>query len=216
MEEHSFKGAKTARYFTHGNDITRSEQVWFVLHGYGQLANYFLKNFEQLDPDKHFVVSAEGFHRFYLEGFSGRVGASWMTKESRLTDIEDYVNFLDSLFNSFNIPEEAEVNLLGFSQGVATALRWLALGEANPFHRLILWAGSFPPDLPPEGAKRVLSIPKVHCVVGDDDPFIKKDQLKKTKLHLDTMGIKPSWFRYSGDHRIPKQALEKLMSKSDF
>jgi predicted esterase len=56
----------------------------------------------------------------------------------------------------------------------------------------------------------------VHCVVGDDDPFIKQDQLEKTKLHLDTMGIKPSWFSYPGDHRIPRTTLEKLMSQSDF
>src|SRR5690554_3872961 len=36
-------------------------------------------------------------HRFYRKGTQGRVGASWMTKEARLDDIEDNHKYLDKL-----------------------------------------------------------------------------------------------------------------------
>ena len=36
-------------------------------------------------------MAPEGLSRFYLEGFSGKVGATWMTREDRLNDIDNYL-----------------------------------------------------------------------------------------------------------------------------
>lgn len=212
MEEHGIKVQKTARYYTHGKDITHAKRTWFVLHGYGQLARYFIKSFEDLDPESNFVIAPEGFHRFYLEGFSGRVGASWMTKEARLDDITDYINFLDAIYRSLEITKGTELVLMGFSQGVATATRWLAMTESAQFDRLILWAGSFPPDLEPEKAKLRLGKSSVHCVIGNENPFLNEDQVKRTKEHLKMLNINPKWHHYDGDHRIPKQALREVIN----
>ncbi len=49
-----------------------------------------------------------------------------MTKEDRENEIADYVDFLDAVFGEVVTPG-ARVTVLGFSQGVATAARWLAL-----------------------------------------------------------------------------------------
>jgi len=126
MKEQTIETKKTARYYTLGALSEKTRTVWFVCHGYGQLANYFLRNFKSLENEKTFIISPEGFHRYYLNGFSGRVGASWMTKEDRLNDIADYVAYLDQLyhkvFSSVN-RNNLKVNLLGFSQGGATATR---------------------------------------------------------------------------------------------
>jgi len=211
MEEYGIAVKKTARYYTHGKDITRAHRIWFVLHGYGQLAKYFIKSFEHLDPEQNYVIAPEGFHRFYLEGFSGRVGASWMTKEARLDDIRDYVNYLDSVYEALNISREIEVILLGFSQGVATATRWIAMSEKARFDRLVFWAGSFPPDINPEKAMTSLGKIPVHCVIGDKDPFINQEQIESTENHLKKLNINPKWHRYSGDHRIPAVALKEVI-----
>lgn len=88
---------KTAKIATWGN--SHAPNVWFCLHGYGQLSEYFIKGFENLDPNEHYVIAPEGLHRFYLRGTSGRVGASWMTKEERLDDINDYVKYLDQVYD---------------------------------------------------------------------------------------------------------------------
>ncbi len=87
--------SKKARYWTLGNP--NSEKIIYVLHGYGQLAEYFIKNFEPLVELGFYVVAPEGTQRFYLNGTSGRVGASWMTKELREIDIEENNNYLASL-----------------------------------------------------------------------------------------------------------------------
>ena len=144
--EGKIKVKKTFRYYTFGNP-DKAEHIWFVLHGYGQLAFFFLRKFNVLDPDKHFVVAPEGMHRFYLKGTNGRVGASWMTKEARLDDIEDNHDFLDQLFAKLTQKYSFKKRtLLGFSQGGATASRW---HQKNTFKadNFILWACVFPPDL---------------------------------------------------------------------
>ncbi|HKL40608.1 MAG TPA: dienelactone hydrolase family protein [Cryomorphaceae bacterium] len=203
---------KTASYSTHGTDITKAKRVWFVLHGYGQLAEYFIRSFTHLDPNENFVIAPEGFHRFYLEGFSGRVGASWMTKQDRIDDIDDYVNYLDRLYESQQISSSAEVILLGFSQGVATAMRWLALGRAPRFNRAILWAGSFPHDVKPEKATNALQNLDVHCVIGKKDPFLNEEHIQRTKDHLEKLNIQAKWHEYDGDHRIPQNPFNELVN----
>ena len=120
MDQKNISINKTARYFTLGNPNEKIETIWFLCHGYGQLANYFLKNFEILNNGKNLLVAPEGLHRFYLNGFGGRVGASWMTREDRLNDIKDYIGFLDQLYLEIVNPFKSrniKINVLGFSQG---------------------------------------------------------------------------------------------------
>ncbi len=213
MQENKIPIRKTARYFTHGEDITSARRIWFALHGYGQLANYFIRSFAHLDPKTNFVIAPEGMNRFYLDGLSGRVGATWMTKEARLDDIADYVGYLDQLYQHLDINSSAEIIALGFSQGVATVSRWISQTQIARFDQTILWAGSFPEGLEPEKAIRSLSAIKVHCVIGDDDPFINEKVKENQVTHLKNLGLNPNWHSYKGDHRIPKDALNQLIEK---
>ena len=209
--ETKIKITKTARYQTYGN-LNTAKHVWFVLHGYGQLAKYFIRNFHVLNPDEHFVVAPEGFHRFYLNGFDGRVGATWMTKEARLDDIDDYVSFLDQVYETA-IPDgttEKTVITFGFSQGVATASRWIAYGKHKP-NKAIMWAGSFPPDLEPVKAEKSFSSIQTFCCVGTADPFVKEKQIEATKKHLEGLRIDADWFTYKGAHKIPKAELKRII-----
>ena len=127
---HSFSVPRTARWWS-AEPVEKAERrgTLIVLHGYGQLPEYFIRKFRPLAEAGWHVIAPEGAHRFYLQGTEGRVGASWMTKEARLDDIADQIVFLDALLGQL---EEGMASgprfLLGFSQGVATALRWAALG----------------------------------------------------------------------------------------
>src|SRR5438094_10559164 len=72
-----------------------------------------------------------------------------MTREDRLVEIADYVQYLDAVYQEvFGLLDRSQVTVhaLGFSQGVATASRWTAMGKAR-VDRLMLWGGEFPPDL---------------------------------------------------------------------
>ena len=107
---------KTYRYQVL-NDNPQAKTVLYVLHGYGQLVKFFIQKFKNLNQEI-LIVAPEGMHRFYKKGNSGRVGASWMTKEARETDISDnmiYLNALDiEVARKYPITKRI---LLGFSQG---------------------------------------------------------------------------------------------------
>ena len=61
---------KTARYFLHGTPSEKTKEIWFIIHGYGQLAQYFIRHFSHFDPETTLVAAPEGLSRFYLEGTS--------------------------------------------------------------------------------------------------------------------------------------------------
>lgn len=206
--ERKVKVDKTFRYFTYG-DPEKAEHVWFVLHGYGQLAFYFLRKFNVLDPEKHFVVAPEGMHRFYLKGTSGRVGASWMTKEARLDDIDDNHNFLDTLSNeilsSYTFKHRT---LLGFSQGGATASRW---HQRNTFKadNFVLWACVFPPDLEASYTDSVFQKSNNFFVIGTEDEYFQEqfDEILETyEKNLPDISI----IKFKGPHNIHSSGLKAL------
>lgn len=183
---------------------------WYVLHGYGQLAKYFIKKFNKLPANGIHVTAPEGLHRFYLEGNGGRVGASWMTKEDRETDIANYVQVLNALHqNNAWAHEKLERVLFGFSQGCATAMRWLCLGDVQ-FDRLIMWAGSFPTDLPLGQVKEKLQNTTLTLVIGDNDEFIKSEHIIKLQDLLDQANIEYDLLRFQGEHHIDEFTLLKL------
>ena len=171
--EHTFTFQKSYRYEIL-NDVDEATTILYVLHGYGQLAKYFIKKFTDLDENL-LIVAPEGMHRFYRKGNSGRVGASWMTKEARQTDIEDNMKWLTELDRllSQKYPIQKRI-LLGFSQGGSTAARW-RLTNAVPFDSLIVWGSDFPPE--EKNASEILAGDlNNYFVVGTQDEFFDDNQ----------------------------------------
>lgn len=204
---------KTVRYYTHGNAET-ADNIWIVLHGYSQLPEFFIRKFQQLDPEKNFIVAPEGFHRFYRKGTSGRVGASWMTKDARLDDIEDNHNYLNQLAekliknNSFK-----QRFLLGFSQGGATASRWHHSGNFNADH-FILWASVFPDDISMEEGKSGMLNSNNYFVVGNDDQYFQ-GKMEEVKEFFKNQEFESKLITFEGDHDIDKQTLLSIAKECE-
>src|SRR5881396_879853 len=163
LQEHHLTVSRTARYFTLGESPRGVEEVWFACHGYAQLAGRFLEKLRVLEDRKRYVVAPEGLSRFYLTESPAerRVGASWMTREDRLHEIDDYVRYLDALYREVLGRVDgpaARVAALGFSQGTATVSRWAALGQSR--HRLTVavpWEN--PSDREPVGGAGAVAPP---------------------------------------------------------
>ena len=215
MQQKNILVPKTARYFILNEPSEQIEQVWFVCHGYAQLANYFINNFDGLDKNKHLVIAPEGLHRFYWKGFSERVVASWMTKEDRENDILDYVNYLNLVYAevlSTLKNKNIKINVLGFSQGTATVCRWLASGNVKA-DNLILWAGAFPSDMNFQKDKETFNKLKTYVVVGDADEFISEDEVLKHSDLLKKNEIVFELIRFKGKHEISKEILLDLQKR---
>jgi predicted esterase len=217
MQQHEIEFNLKARYYKLGDVNANTKQIWFVLHGYGQLAQYFIRKFAALEQHNICVIAPEGLSRFYLENFeagkgrkSNRVGATWMTRENREMDIANYIAYLNMIhqkeIGSSNIP----VTIVGFSQGSATASRW-ALQESLTYNRLILWAGVFPPDMDFDTGKQILQKKEVLMVYGKQDPFLTDERFTEMKVIIEKLGTDIEIITFEGDHDIDQETLIKLV-----
>ncbi|GAB3669803.1 esterase [Hymenobacter agri] len=211
--EHNLTVARTARYQQLGELSAHTRRVWFVCHGYGQLAAYFVRHFAFLVEDRAdtVVIAPEGLSRFYLQGNGGRVGASWMTRDDRLAEIDDHIGFLNQLASLVlpQCPAGVEITVLGFSQGTATVSRWLTRTTFRPAH-LILWAGSFPEDIAPDTAQQLLQCLPVSVVIGDRDEYISTAQAGQQHQLLQQLGATAQLLTFAGKHELNRAVLEKL------
>jgi predicted esterase len=211
--EHRLEVPRTARYLTLGPaDAT---DVWVVLHGYGQLARRFLRRFEPIDDGGRRIVAPEAFSRFYVANEPGRhgsesvVGATWMTREDRETEIRDYVRYLDLLAEHV-LGGATKVTVLGFSQGVATACRWTTLGSVRP-DRLLLWGDFTPPDLDLEAARERWRDIDVALVRGSADGALRSKRLaSEEEARFEGAGLVLRTVGYDGGHDIDADTLVRL------
>lgn len=211
MNEHRLTVPRTARFYSLGTPSESIKDLWVVCHGYGQLARYFLRHFATLANGQTLIVAPEALSRFYLDGFSGRVGATWMTKEDRLAEIDDQAAYMNLLLQSQlqQLPAGVRVTVVGFSQGGATVCRWLASGAA-PVHRLILWAASFPEDIDFTSAQSAFSKLPVAIVYGTQDQFITPESLQKKQQIMAGLGIQPKVYTFDGGHTLDADILLKV------
>ena len=212
MHHHTLKTQKTAHIYTHNTFSEKTLSVWIVLHGYGQLTKYFIRKFNIL-PEEHFVVAPEALSRFYVQGYSGRVGANWMTKEDRLIDIEDYIRYLNHVYETFIFPhlnENIKVNVVGFSQGGATASRWVN-NTGFKVDNLILWSCVFPPDMNFE----TIQNKNLDCYLlyGNEDEFNVQQQVEEIKPVIESGKVNCKIIPFEGTHNIPSKVLLDLISQ---
>jgi len=206
MQEHHFSTSRSARYYTLGSP-EHAADLWFVCHGYGQLASRFLERFRPIEAERRCILAPEGLSRFYLteSPTERRVGASWMTREDRLHEIDDYVRFLDGVYAEV-VPRNARVTALGFSQGTATACRWTALGSSR-VDRLIVWGGEVPPDL---DLKR-LGVPSLTLVYGTRDELFTPKIIAATETRLREHKIAYELVPFEGGHEVDEPTLRRLI-----
>ncbi len=201
---------KRARYYTLGSFTNKTKTVWFIFHGYGQLAKDFIKNFSVLKNNRTFIVAPEALNKFYLHGFSGKIGATWLTKENRENEIIDYTNFIESIFkkelNNIDL-NKIKINVLGFSQGAHTCVRWLDRFN-HKIHNLFLWGASFPHDCN-YNSNYWASI-NAQIIFGKDDRFLNKEIIKKEKKYLESQNINFGFLNFEGKHEISNEVLLKL------
>jgi predicted esterase len=208
MQEHHFSTSRSARYFTLGSS-EHAADLWLVCHGYGQLASRFLERFRPVEAEGRCIVAPEGLSRFYLteSPTERRVGASWMTREDRLHEIDDYVRYLDGVYAKV-APRKARVTALGFSQGTATACRWTAFVD-----RLIVWGGEVPPDLDLADARvgERLRASKLTLVFGSRDQLFTPKIIAATESRLREHKIPYDLVPFEGGHEIDEATLRRLI-----
>jgi len=214
-QTHHISVRRTARYATLGVPLGDEpvEQVWFVLHGYSQLARHFIRWFEPAVRPGRLIVAPEALSRAYFEGSdrSRRVGASWMTKEDREAEIEDYVRYLDDVADVVlaGVGHTVRVEMHGFSQGGAAAARWATYGRRTA-DRLVLWGSTLPPDLEVERLRPRLGTGPLVLAIGDRDHYISQDQVRAELARLNAIDLPVQFLAFGGGHTVDRNVLSQI------
>ncbi|MDA7501686.1 dienelactone hydrolase family protein [Chitinophagales bacterium] len=221
IKTHHIEVPRSARYHSRGQLTNKTKRIWFALHGYGQLAESIANRIDCLDEETDYLICPEGLSRFYWEGFGGKPVASWMTSSDRLSEIDDYVRYLDLLFFSVNESlaahglnsSDVEIVVLGFSQGTATAARWLAQGKAKADY-MLFWAGPLPDDVDWEKSLALFNNSSVYLFFGDQDQFITEKHRNSHEEKLKALGLQFESISYEGKHAINQAALSQWIKST--
>jgi len=211
MEKHVDFAFK-APYCTLNELTDQTTDIWIVCHGYGQLASNFIRRFDVLSPKTNFVVALQGLSKFYLPNRQD-VGASWMTKEDRETELQNQAVYFDAVLTHALAGRKLEnlnVNLFGFSQGVSMISR-MAAHRQIVFDLMVLWVGGFPSELTARDFQYLPAGAKLKIVLGDQDQFYSQDKYQK---EIDQMKkiirLDPEIIHFSGKHEVQREVLKKL------
>jgi len=211
MTHHSLQIARTAHYYTLGTPGNHIRHYWLVCHGYAQLADELLAAFTDIEDGQTLVVAPEGLNYFYKKGFGGAPGATWMTKQHRLSEIEDYTAYLSQLHGQVlaQLPQNVRITVLGFSQGVTTICRWM-MREQPALHQVVFWAGLLPEGEPLDKIADFLKDKKCYYYYGDKDPFIQEERLALTEKIKQDNGFVWEMHRFAGGHELPGRVVKAL------
>jgi predicted esterase len=219
VDLHHLTVPRSARYATLGSSGAGVREFWIACHGYGQLAADFLGGFGAVAGRDRLIVAPEALSRFYMDdelgphGPDSKVGATWMTREDRLTEIDDYVGYLDRLYAHARAGLDGtpppRVVALGYSQGTATISRWAAR-TAAPLDELVLWGGRLPPELEPALVAERWRDVRVTLAVGTRDGWTRESAVREEEARLRGHGIEARVLTFEGGHRLDDETLRAI------
>lgn len=214
ISAHKMAVQRTAHYYSIGIPGPHIKRLWIVCHGYGQLASRFIRKFDTLDDGITLIIAPEGLSKFYWDSSTGQVGASWMTRQDRLDEIDDYTDFLSTIYDHYRgqLPVDIQIVLFGFSQGCQTQSRWI-VKRFPDFHYLILWAGNLADDLDYRINQDFFADKKLWFVCGTQDPYLPPARINNLLAFISKQGLDFRELYFEGEHRIDRKTLLKLAGK---
>lgn len=201
----------TNSYSTLNSLSDKTKNVWFVCHGIDYLSRYFIRYFADLNPEENYIIAPQAPSKYYQNGEFRHVGASWLTKENTAREKENVLRYLDSVFEAENIPEHLNLFVLGYSQGVSVALRWVA-SRKIACKKLIICSGSVPHELTKGDFDFLRNTTQVHSMVGNQDQWLTEERMKLEKeKSIQIFGKHIIFNMFEGKHELKKELLQELV-----
>ncbi|HUH28507.1 esterase [Gelidibacter sp.] len=166
----------TNSYSTLNSLSETTKNVWFVCHGMGYLSRYFLKYFGDLNREENYFIAPQAQSKYYVSSRLKHVGASWLTKENTLKETENVMRYLDSVFEAEQIPEPVNLVMLGYSQGVSVALRYVSKRRLQ-CSQIVMMSGGIPKELTAADFEFLDPLTKVFLIYGTKDEYLDEDRL---------------------------------------
>lgn len=212
QEEKQLTYTTTNTYHTLNAHTSATKTIWMVFHGIGYLSRYFIAHFKDLDPVANYVVAPQAPSKYYLNGEYKHVGASWLTREKKDMEIGNILNYVNAVYKAEAANTSSKLLVLGFSQGVSVALRWVARHKIN-CSQLVLYAGGIPDELKAGDFDFLGPETMIRFIIGDSDKYLTPERMEKEQEKLDRIfrgAARVTFFK--GGHEIQPEVLNKLVS----
>ena len=202
----------TNSYSTLNNNTNTTKNIWIVFHGIGYLSRYFLRYFKELPPEENYIIAPQAPSKYYLNNEYKHVGASWLTKEETRESYKSVHHYVNSVLANENLSKEANIIILGYSQGVSIAARWITQTQFN-CKSLIFYAGGIPKELTTTDFDFLnKNNTEVSYILGDKDPFITPDKFEVLKERLDLLFHKKyTLTTFEGGHEVKKHLINNII-----
>lgn len=209
-KEASYKSINT--YSTLNTLTEKTKNVWIVFHGMGYLSKYFIKYFSELNAEENYIIAPQAPSKYYQDRKFKHVGASWLTRENTVAETKNILNYIDSVYEKEVLETNTNLIVMGYSQGVSIATRWVASRKIE-CDKLILHSGGIPKELQPSDFDFLKPIVDVIYLYGDKDEYITEaikteEQLNGSKLFKDTLKIHV----FEGVHEVNLKFLMKILN----
>lgn len=194
------------------NPATRN--LWLVFHGMGYLSRYFIRYFQHLSASENYIVAPQAPSKYYLGNDFKHVGASWLTRVATETETENVLSYVDAVWERERPQQPVRLILMGYSQGVSIATRWIA-SRKIPCQELLLHSGGIPIELKPSHFEYLPADTQVTYLYGTADEYITEarkteEQLKASALFGDRLNVHV----FQGKHEVSKPFLERIAQQS--
>nr|WP_321235626.1 esterase [uncultured Psychroserpens sp.] len=200
--------AITNSYSTLNELTSTTKHVWFVCHGMGYLSRYFLKYFKDLNPEEHYIIAPQAQSKYYTTPKFKHIGASWLTRENTLVETENIMTYFDTIFDHEQILKVEHLTILGYSQGVSVAMRYLAKRQIH-CSQLVMHSGGIPKELTSKDFTFFKG--KAKLIYGTNDEYLNDERMaleyaKAQELFGDRLEVIP----FEGAHEVNVNLINTL------
>ena len=192
------------------NKFTKDTQnVWFVCHGMGYLSRYFIQYFKGLDPRENYIIAPQAQSKYYQAPKFKHVGASWLTKENTVVETENVMRYFDTIFENEGVLTDKKLIVLGYSQGVSVAMRYLAKRKLH-CNQLIMHSGGIPKELTPKDFEFLNT--QATLIYGTQDEFLNEERIAyETERAKLLFGTNLKVLPFEGKHVVNVELINSLV-----
>lgn len=204
---------QTSNSYSTLNSLTSTtKNVWFVCHGMGYLSRYFLKYFSELSADENYIIAPQAQSKYYVPPKFTHVGASWLTKEHTIKETENVMRYFDAVFEFEEIPKDVNLIVLGYSQGVSVALRYVAKHQLH-CSKIAILSGGIPKELVADDFKFLHKETKISLIYGTHDAYLNEDRilLEKNRAFELFGNLDLQIIPFEGTHEVKKEYINNLV-----
>jgi len=201
----------TNSYSTLNHLSERTKNVWFVCHGMSYLSRYFLRYFKDLNPDENYIIAPQAQSKYYIPPAFKHVGASWLTKENTLKETDNVMRYFDAVLEIEQIPEDKNLIVVGYSQGVSVAMRYVAKRQLT-CSQMVLHSGGIPKELIADDFKFLKKQCKVTLIYGTQDEYMNEERMQhEIKRVHELFGKNVNVIPFDGKHVVNVDIINSLL-----